>query len=197
MWEDRYRAEDGYLFGTEPAAVLAENPWLAIPGQSALCVADGEGRNAVYLARYGMNVTTFDLSQTAINRARRLADEASVTVDASVSDWGAWDWARQFDMVVAVFIQFTGPDARLQQFQDLKAALRPGGRLLLHGYRPEQIGRGTGGPPDAENMYTESMLREAFSGWSVERCAVYDRYQRSGRAHVGQAALIDFVARKP
>ncbi len=197
MWEDRYRASDDYLFGTAPAAVLSDNPWLAERGASALCVADGEGRNSVYLAAEGMAVTSFDPSPTAVKRAQDLAQRAGVTVATHVADWDGWDWTVQYDMIAGIFIQFADPDFRARQFADMKAALRAGGRILLHGYRPEQIGRGTGGPPHIENMYTEALLRDAFSGWHVERCASYERDQRSGSGHVGQAALIDFVARKP
>lgn len=197
MWEGRFAASDGYLFGVEPAAMLVANPWLTHPKGSALCVADGEGRNAVHLARFRMDVTAFDLSATAVSRANALAARAGVNVSAHVSDWEQWDWSQQFDMVAGIFIQFFGPEGRAKQFADMTMALRSGGRLVLHGYRPEQIGRGTGGPPNVENMYTEQELRAVFSGWDIERCASYDADQQSGLAHVGQAALIDFVARKP
>ncbi|WP_322892042.1 MULTISPECIES: class I SAM-dependent methyltransferase [unclassified Yoonia] len=197
MWEERYSASDDYLFGTAPAAVLADNPWLALAGQSVLCVADGEGRNSVHLAQSGMEVTAFDLSPTAVGRTKALADSAGVAVQAHVAGWGDWDWSQQFDMVAAIFIQFADPTLRARQFADMTRALRPGGRLLLHGYRPEQVGRGTGGPPHVENMYTESLLRDAFAGWHVERCASYERDQQAGSGHVGPAALIDFIARRP
>ncbi|MFQ3184085.1 MAG: SAM-dependent methyltransferase [Alteromonas macleodii] len=197
MWEDRFSAKDGYLFGVEPAGVLMANPWLALPSKSVLCVADGEGRNAVHLARSGMHVTSFDLSVTAVGRSNALAKHADVVVQTHVSDWGCWDWTQKFDMVVGIFIQFVGPELRAKQFMDMKRALQSGGRLFLHGYRPEQIGRGTGGPPTVENMYTEVELHQAFAGWTVERSASYECEQASGSAHVGKAALIDFVARKP
>lgn len=197
MWEERYSATEGYLFGAAPAAFLADNPWLAISGASVLCVADGEGRNGVHFAKAGMAVTSFDTSVTAVGRAKTLAKDSGVTVETHVSDWDGWEWLRQFDVVAAIFIQFAGPAFRDQQFANMTSALRPGGRLILHGYRPEQIGRGTGGPPFAENMCTEDGLRDSFAGWDIERCAVYDRDQRSGTGHVGPAALIDFVARKP
>jgi len=142
MWEDRYSASDDYLFGTAPAAVLADNPWLALPGQSVLCVADGEGRNAVHLAVLGMQVTAFDLAPTAVSRAQALADRAGVAVQTHVAGWDDWDWAQPFDMIAAIFIQFADPDLRARQFADMARALRPGGRLVLHGYRPEQVGRG-------------------------------------------------------
>ncbi len=197
MWEDRYRSTEGYLFGTDPALVLSENPWLVIPGGSALSVADGEGRNAVHLARAGMQVSAFDLSPTAIARAVTLANRANVALDTQVSGWSDWDWSRRFDLVIGLFIQFATPDFRIRQFVDMAGAVKPGGRLVLHGYTPEQIGFGTGGPSNPAHLYTADLLRDAFPGWRIERLAAYERDVNEGRAHVGRAALIDFVARKP
>ncbi len=197
MWEDRYAAEGDYLFGRAPAAFLSDNPWLTDGVGTALCVADGEGRNGVWLAGQGLSVTSFDLSPTAVARAQALAAEAGVQIDAHVSDWDGWDWARQFDMVVGIFIQFAGPDQRPRQFDTLRAALRPGGRLVIHGYTPEQIAHGTGGPKSAENMYTPDLLRGLLPGWQIERLAAYEREVQEGRGHAGRSALIDCVARKP
>ncbi|GAB4265333.1 MAG: class I SAM-dependent methyltransferase [Pararhodobacter sp.] len=197
MWEDRYRSSDGYLFGEAPARVLTENPWLVMPGASLLSVADGEGRNAVHMARRGMRAAAFDLAPTAVARARALAAKENVSLDTRVCSWDDWDWSRPFDMVMGVFIQFATPDWRPRQFDDMARAVRPGGRLLLHGYTPEQVALGTGGPPDPAQMYTEEMLRAAFPGWTIERLATYEREVQEGRGHVGRSALIDFVARKP
>lgn len=197
MWEDRYAAQDDYLFGRAPARFLTENPWLVIPGARVLCVADGEGRNGVHLAHSGMAVASFDLSPTAVGRARRLAAEAGVALEAHVAGWPDWDWTRPFDMVVAIFIQYADPPARARQFADIARALVPGGRLALHGYTPEQVALGTGGPPCAAHMYTEAMLRDAFAGWQIERVAAYEREVQEGRGHRGRSALIDLVARRP
>ena len=197
MWEDRYANHADYLFGRAPAHVLRENPWVFQGAGTALCVADGEGRNAVYLAQHGLEATSFDLSTTAIGRTAELAASAGVSVDAHVSEWGAWDWSQQFDLTVAIFVQFAVPSQRPQQFADLQAATKPGGRLLLHGFTPEQVELGTGGPPVAENMYTEDLLAEAFADWKILRLASYLREQDSGTAHVGRAALIDLIAERP
>ena len=197
MWEARYAAEGGYLFGTEPARFLTENPWITDGARSALCVADGEGRNGVWLARQGLAVTGFDLSPTAVARAQALAAEAGVAVDARVSTWQDWDWSRRFDLVVAIFVQFADPAFRTRQFADFARAVRPGGRLALHGYTPEQVALKTGGPPDPAHMYTEALLRDAFAqGWRIERLAAYEREVQEGRGHRGQSALIDLVARR-
>ncbi|HHS88752.1 MAG TPA: class I SAM-dependent methyltransferase [Rhodobacteraceae bacterium] len=198
MWEDRYSKSEDYLFGTAPAQFLRENPGWLVPGRSALCVADGEGRNSVHLARCGLDVTAFDLSPTAVERARALAAENGVSANFNVSDWDAWRWDDPaYDLVVAIFIQFAGPSERGQQFANLKSAVKPGGVLMLHGYRPEQIELGTGGPPFAENMYTEEILRKYFGNWRIERLAGYERDVQEGRGHSGKSALIDLIAREP
>jgi SAM-dependent methyltransferase len=197
MWEDRYATAGGYLFGEAPAQMLVENPWTIDRAESCLCVADGEGRNSVWLARQGLTVTSFDLSPTAVERAGALAVKAGVRVNAHVSDWEGWDWSQTFDLVVAVFVQFMGPEARVRQFETLRQAVRPGGRLILHGYTPEQVDFGTGGPSRRENMYTTDLLRSAFEDWRILRLAAYEREVQEGRGHSGQSALIDLVVEKP
>ncbi|MGI9364433.1 MAG: SAM-dependent methyltransferase, partial [Rhizobiaceae bacterium] len=122
MWEDRYVNADGYLFGEAPAQMLVEKPWIIDGAVTCLCAADGEGRNSVWLAKQGLSVTSFDLSPTAVERARRLAAKAGVGIEANVNDWEGWDWSRSFDLVVAVFVQFMGPTARIRQFETLRQA---------------------------------------------------------------------------
>lgn len=195
MWEERYSGAGDYLFGTAPAAMLTENPWVADGAGTALCVADGEGRNGCWLAGQGLSVTTFDPAPTAVARARSLAAKRGVDLDAHVSDWDGWDWSRRYDLVVGIFIQFADPDFRSRQFADLRRSLAPGGRLLLHGYRPPQVELGTGGPPDPAHMYDDDMLREAFADLRIERLAAYERDVQEGRGHSGRSALIDLIAR--
>ena len=196
MWEDRYANAGGYLFGEAPAKMLVENPWVIDGTSTCLCVADGEGRNSVWLAEQGLSVTSFDLSSTAVDRARALASNAGVTVEAHVNDWEGWDWSKTFDLVVAIFVQFMGPEERVRQFETLRQAVRPGGRLVLHGYTPEQVTFGTGGPPNVENMYTAELLNDTFGDWRILRLAAYEREVQEGRGHSGQSALIDLVAEK-
>ncbi len=197
MWEDRYANAGGYLFGEAPAKMLVENPWVIDGADTCLCVADGEGRNSVWLAEQGLSVTSFDLSPTAVERARALAVRAGVRVETYVTDWEGWDWSQSFDLVVAVFVQFTGPEARVRQFETLRQAVRPAGRLVLHGYTPEPVTFGTGGPPNPENMYTTELLSDAFGDWRLLRLAAYEREVQEGRGHSGQSALIDLVAQRP
>jgi len=199
MWEDRFNTPD-YLFGTAPAAALLDHADWLVPGRRALAVADGEGRNSVFMAEQGMIVTAADYAPSALAKARALADARGVTVDLVQADLlGDWPpaWVGAFDLVVGVFIQFTGPEARAAMFARMADCLRPGGVLFLHGYRPEQLAHGTGGPRAIENLYSEDMLRGAFPGWQVAECRSYDREITEGTAHAGISALIDFIARKP
>ncbi len=196
MWDERY-AKPGYLFGTEPAAFLRAQAGHVAPGARILCVADGEGRNSVWLAGQGHEVTAFDASPVALEKARKLAQARGVRVDYRLSTVEDWDWSREFDAVVAIFIQFLAPDARDTVFHQMKRAIRPGGVLLLHGYAPRQVDYGTGGPPCRENMYTADILRAAFADFEILRLADYDAVIREGTGHSGLSGLVDLVARKP
>jgi len=197
MWDERFDRPD-YLFGTEPAAFLCAQAHLLEPGARALAVADGEGRNSVFLAECGLVVTAMDASPVGVEKARRLAAAHGVDVGFHIADIAEWDWdAPPYDLVAAIFIQFAGPELRARIFGGLRRAVRPGGLLLLHGYRPEQIDYGTGGPPHAENMYTEGMLLEAFGDWQILRLAAYDAEIAEGEGHAGMSALIDLVASRP
>jgi cyclopropane fatty-acyl-phospholipid synthase-like methyltransferase len=131
----------------------------------ALAVADGEGRNGVWLAQQGLRVLSIDGSEVAQAKARRLAQERGVTLDLEQADLATWSWpVEAFDVVAAIFIQFAAPALRSVLFDKMQAALKPDGLLLLQGYRPEQLANGTGGPSQVENLYTEPMLRAAFGG---------------------------------
>lgn len=195
-WDERYSAE-GYLFGAAPNVFLAAQAARLPAHGTALAVADGDGRNGVWLAEQGLDVLAVDGSQVALEKSRRLAAERGVTLHHELADLFAWNFGRErFDVIAAIFIQFADPAQRAKMFRAMQDALRPGGLLLLEGYRPEQLDYGTGGPPEAENMYTEALLREAFADLEIEHLASYDAVLHEGR-HEGMSAPIDLVARKP
>ncbi len=196
LWNERFAASD-YVFGKEPNAFLVRQKDRFSPGMKVLAVADGEGRNGVWLAEQGLDVLSMDGSQVAVEKAQKLAKERNVALHTQCADWKAWDWPSEaFDAVVAIFIQFTGPEDRALMFERMKRALKPGGLLLLHGYRPEQLAYGTGGPKAVENLYTEPMLREAFADMQILELRAYDAEIAEGTGHRGMSALIDLVARK-
>lgn len=202
-WNVRYReAGENYLFGTEANRYLVRHAARMKSGQTALAVADGEGRNSVWLARQGLEVTAVELSAIAVDKARRLARERQVAVHIEIADMTAPDWPptrlhTAFDWVIGIFIQFVGPAEREKQFADMKLLTRSGGRILLHGYTPKQLDYRTGGPSAIENLYTGAILRQAFSDWDIEELTEYEEDVDEGHGHKGRSALVGLIARKP
>lgn len=196
VWNERYAGEE-YHFGTEPSGFLVANLDLLKPGMHCLAVADGEGRNGVWLAEQGLHVLSVDSSSVAIEKARALAAKRGVAIELELADLAHWDFGvEKYDVVVGVFIQFASPALRKPMFAHIKRSLKPGGLFLLHGYTPRQLEYRTGGPSAIENLYTESMLREAFSDMEIVSMREYDQDIREGAGHSGMSALIDLVAKK-
>jgi len=195
-WNRRYAGE-AFLFGTEPNAWLREHASAIAAGGRVLCVADGEGRNSVWLARQGFRVEAFDIASTAVAKAHGLAAREGVTVRYTVADCDSHAWEDgAYDGVVAIFVQFADPSLRERLFERMVRSLRPGGVLLLQGYTPQQLAYRTGGPPQREHLYTRAMLEEAFAG--LERLALreYEAEIHEGSGHQGRSALIGLVARR-
>jgi cyclopropane fatty-acyl-phospholipid synthase-like methyltransferase len=194
-WEIRFGAA-GYLFGKEPNAFLKSQAHRLHAGQTALSVADGEGRNGVWLAEQGLDVLAIDFSATALAKARALARERGVRLRTEIADVVKWRWPQAaFDVIVAIFIA-PDPADRPAFFAHLKGTLKPGGLLLMQSYRPEQLRYRTGGPPDAERMCTRTILEAAFGDLSELHIREHDSELNEGTAHVGMSALIDLVGVK-
>ena len=195
-WQERYGAP-GYLFGTAPNAFLKRQASLLRTGQKALAIADGEGRNGVFLAEQGLDVLSLDFSPNAQAKARKLAAERGVTLRVEQADVINWPYpADTFDVVAAIFFQFATPDERETIFAGIKRTLKKGGLLLLEGYTPKQLEYKTGGPSKIENLYTRDMLQKAFGDFSSLYIREYDAEIHEGAGHGGMSALIDVVAVK-
>ncbi|HXP29536.1 MAG TPA: class I SAM-dependent methyltransferase [Stellaceae bacterium] len=196
-WNSRFSGED-YVFGTEPNFFLEAQAHRLKPGQTALALADGEGRNGVWLAERGLDVLSVDFSPAAQEKARRLAARRGVAIRTELADLATWRWEpERFDLVAAIFFQFADPPLRSKIFAGIKTALKPGGLLMLQGYRPEQLQYQTGGPSQVENLYTAAMLRAAFADMEILHLAEHDSVIEEGSRHSGMSALVDLVARKP
>lgn len=197
FWNARY-ANDEYIFGTAPNQFLASQTELIQPGMRALAIADGEGRNSVWLAEHGARVHAVDVSPLALAKAQRLAQTRGVTIEFEQADLLNWHWPEaEYDLIAAIFIQFASPAQRIPMIAGIKRALKPGGVLILQGYTPKQIEFATGGPSSAENMYTESLLREWFGDWQIRHLREHEDFISEGTHHHGQSALIDLIAQKP
>jgi len=196
-WNERYAGPD-YLFGESPNEFVRASASHLRAGQSALCVADGEGRNSVWLAERGLRVTAFDFAPNAVEKARRLARQRNVHVDHRMGDIETWAFAPgEYDALVVIFIQFLAPEERDDAFARMQSAVKPGGLFLLEGYRPEQLQYRTGGPGAIENLYTREWVEQTFRGWETLALREYDAVLQEGTRHTGMSALIDLVARKP
>jgi len=195
-WQKRFAAP-GYLFGTAPNAFLKSQAHRLLKGQTALAIADGEGRNGVFLAEQGLDVLSVDFSPQAQDKARALATERGVTLRFEQGDMTDWRWPLEaFDVVAAIFFQFATPPQRADIFAGIKRTLKPGGLLLMQGYGLKQLEYKTGGPSDAAQLYTREILEAGFGDFSKLEISERDSVIREGSGHGGMSALIDLVATK-
>ena len=193
-WDQRFSGDE-YLFGIEPAQALVKLEKYLVPNGRTLVVADGEGRNSVYLASKSFDVVATDFSKVGIDKAKTLAAEKNLSVDYRHCDIYDQDWsAEKYDNVVAIFIQFVTPSKVETVFQGLQSVVKLGGTLLIHGYTPEQVKYGTGGPANPDHMYTEELLASSFANMNIKLNTAYHAEISEGTGHSVQSALIDFVA---
>jgi SAM-dependent methyltransferase len=161
-------------------------------------VADGDGRNGVWLARQGLTVTSLDFSPVAQGKAKALAARYGVDVKFEQGDVHTWAYPVQgFDIVAEIFAQFSMPDDRARKWAAMRDALRPGGLMIIQGYTPRQLTYATGGPKLLEQLYTEDLLRAAFGDYALVRLAIEERELHEGDGHSGMSATIGMVWRKP
>jgi cyclopropane fatty-acyl-phospholipid synthase-like methyltransferase len=194
-WSQRFQTED-YIFGEMPNEYLVSQRSQLKSG-TVLAIADGEGRNGVWLAQQGFDVDSFDFIQSAVDKANKLAHATNVNVNAVCSDWQNFDWKpASYDNIVGVFFQFVGPEERAQIFEKMDLALKPGGILLIQGYSTEQLKYNTGGPGKLDHLYDEAILRDAFPAYEVLDMRVYEAEIHEGSAHKGMSGLLGFVGRK-
>lgn len=195
-WENRYRVP-GYAFGTEPNYFLASCKALLPRSGKALAVADGEGRNGIWLAEQGLDVLSIDFSPTAQEKARALAKQRGVSLTIAPADVHAWDYPdAAFDVVVEIFTQFSSPAERAKKWAGMRKALKPGGLLIIQGYTPKQLQYGTGGPKQVENLYTRAMLEAAFGDLRDVTIVEQELEIHEGTSHGGMSAVINLTARR-
>ena len=193
-WNARF-ANDDYVFGTEPNEWLRRHAAVWPAGAKVLCVADGEGRNSVWLARQGYQVEAFDISEVGVAKAKRLAQANQVQVDYAVAGCDDFAWRPQhYDGLAAIFVQFADPALRTRLFRHMVESLKPGGTLVLLGYTPKQLEHGTGGPKVLSHLYTEDLLRQAFADLDIQTLNAYETDLAEGAGHHGRSAVIGLVA---
>lgn len=196
MWDQRYGGEE-YAYGTEPNDFLVAQAGHLPAGGEVLCLGEGEGRNAVWLARQGFRVTGVDASAVGLAKARQLAARQGVEIATVTADLAGFDLGEaRWDAIVAIFCHLP-PDLRRRVHAGVVQALRPGGVLLLEAYTPRQLLFGTGGPPGLEMMMDLPGLRAELTGLVIDHGVELEREIREGRHHCGRGAVVQVVARKP
>lgn len=195
-WEGRFSTPE-YIFGEEPNGFLASCQELLPKTGRVLAVADGEGRNGVWLAEQGLDVVSLDFAPTAQKKVIALAEQRGVEVKIIQGDVHEWNYpAAAFDVVVEIFTQFSSAEQRAKKWAGMRKALKSGGLIILQGYTPDQLKFGTGGPKKLENLYTRQMIEEEFSGFSEMDFQELELEMSEGTAHGGMSAVINFTARK-
>ncbi len=195
FWDQRY-GENEYIYGTEPNDFLVKAATHIPADGSVFTLAEGEGRNAVYLAEQGFDVSSIDFAAEGKVKAEKLAAERGVTIKYQVGDIAELKPAsHKWDAIVAIFAHVP-PPARSAMFKYIHENLKVGGYLILEGYTPDQVGRGTGGPPNAELMFSKSMLEQEFGGFDVIQSEEKLRDVQEGAYHNGEGAVVQFIAVK-
>lgn len=197
FWNERFD-KDEFIFGKEPNEYLVKQTKQYLkPKDKVLCIADGEGRNGVWLAKQGMQVVGFDSSDIALAKAKRFAKENQVQVEYSFSDTDHFTWhANTYDAVLGIFIQFADPSMRARIFQQTYQALKSGGIFILQGYTTKQLEYKTGGPSLIDHLYTEALIRDLTRDFEFLELCSYEKELSEGSGHAGMSAILGLVARK-
>ena len=194
-WDERYGGAD-YYYGVEPNDFLRENSGLIARGARVLCLAEGEGRNAVYLAGLGLFPVAIDGSRAGLDKLALLARGRGVSVEAIHCDLADYEIAPDsWDAIVSIWCHVPAPLRKSLHAKAVKG-LKPGGVLILEAYHPRQIGRGTGGPSDPTLMPTAADLRAELGNLEIELLRETERDVREGKGHSGPSAVVQLLARR-
>jgi len=194
MWDERY-SDSEFVYGTEPNGFLAQvGHQLHGP---VLCLADGEGRNSVWLAERGLDVHAVDASAVGIHKGQQLAARRGVTVRGIVADLSDFELgSRRWGAIVAIFAHLP-PPLRARVHAASVAGLAPGGHLVLEAYTPRQLAHGTGGPPVLDMLFEPAVIERELAGLRFEVLREVERDVIEGEYHTGRAAVLQAFATKP
>jgi len=194
-WDERYGTDD-YFYGTEPNDFLREHCAEIRRGGEVLCLAEGEGRNAVFLAQQGLRPLAVDQSPVGLGKAVQLATARGVHLDTLVADLAAYQIEPgRWDGIVSIWCHL--PSAlRAAVHRQVVAGLKIGGVFLLEAYTPAQLAHGTGGPKDLDLLPTLAGLREELAGLEFVHAGERERVIHEGPGHSGPSAVVQVVARR-
>jgi SAM-dependent methyltransferase len=196
IWNERYAAS-GYFYGTEPNDFLREQAHFIPAGGTVLCLGEGEGRNAVFLAQRGYDVVALDQSPVGLAKAQQLAASRSVSIRTSMTDLSGYRFdGGTWDGIVSIWCHL--PQAvRSTLHRQVLGGLKPGGVFLLEAYTPQQLLHGTGGPKEVDLLPTLAELRRDLEGMEILHAAELERMVREGTGHAGVSSVLQIVSRRP
>jgi cyclopropane fatty-acyl-phospholipid synthase-like methyltransferase len=195
FWDTRYR-DQGYVYGLNPNDFLREHATLFKAGDKVLSLAEGEGRNAVFLAQQGCKVCGVDFSAEGRKKALRLAQQHGVEIDYDVADLTQYDMGEAiWDGIVSIFCHLVDR-ARPAVYRAIKRGLKPSGLFLLESYNKKQLEFDTGGPRDATHLPSLEELQRAFDDFEFVVAQDIKREVREGQCHVGLSSVTQFIARR-
>ena len=195
FWNSRYD-EEGFAYGTSPNVFLSSFADAFKSGQKVLVIGDGEGRNGVWLAEQGCSVVSVDSSKVGVEKARKLAIDNGVEIEAICADLNDWAWPESaFDFVVIIYVHFP-PDLRALLHHKVIAALKPGGQLIMESFTPQQLNYTSGGPPVLEMLYTAEMMQDDFKFLEIQQLEECITELNEGKYHCGEGAVVRLVAKK-
>lgn len=193
MWNERYGSNE-FAYGTEPNSFLVENAKL-LTGP-VLSLAEGEGRNAVFLASLGLDVLGVDGSEVGLAKAHKLAELKGVSIRTEVADLATYaPPANTYGSVVSISAHLPS-DVRRRLYPLVVQSLKPGGIILLEAYSKSQLSRNTGGPKDPDMLMTVADIEQEFPNCEVVLCQEIEREVVEGELHTGLASVVQFIARK-
>lgn len=195
FWNQKY-SEEGLAYGAEANDFLKEQFDRFAVGGKILCIAEGEGRNALFLAHKGFQVTAVDMSEVGMKKAQTRAQDEKVTLTTVVANLFDYDMGEnEWDGIVSIFGHLP-PALRPTVHQKIERALKPGALFLMEAYTPEQLALGTGGPKDPAMLITKSILENELPNLKTQICQEIRRYIKEGKYHDGESAVIQFLGKK-
>lgn len=193
-WDQLY-AHPNHVYGYRPNEFLKQQSRLLRPASRVLCLADGEGRNGVWLAERGHDVVSLDFSGVALAKARRLADERGVAVETWQVDLADWvhhpDPLRPWDAVVAIFAHLPAA-LRREVAATVSRQAAPGAVLILEAFTPAQATLGSGGPTDPDLLVTRADVAQDWASWRPD-VRLVERRLFEGMAHQGLASVVQVL----
>lgn len=189
FWHQRY-SEPGLAYGLEPNNFLSDQVEKLKPGARLLVVGDGEGRNGVWLAARGFQVTSVDYAEPGVAKARALADKTGVELDAQCADLDEWAWPEaEYDAVISIFVHFPS-NKRAIMHRRMLAALKAGGLLIMEAFNKAQLAYPSGGPPLEDMLFSAELLAQDFAAARIEMLEESVVELNEGKYHVGPGAVV-------